>query len=265
MTNSLIFSRAETITKLPSTHPQYCNSMLTTNIIQRTFKIKRGDKNGTAFTYDLSGMQYLVTAKHIVDCLDKNGAIDIFHKGTWKTIGVRISYLPKTLEDIAVLSPEIQLSPTHKIETSPQVALSQDVYWCGFPSDIDEPTIASMTSGNFNNGFPIPLARKGTLSMFIPKKDDAPPIFLVAGHNLGGFSGSPLVYQDISNKSADLKIAGVVVEKYLQKAPIYYGKQQVHFLHHLSDTGTLVAHSLSNAVEFLAKNPSGFQIPPQPN
>ena len=41
-------------------------SMVTCNVIQRVFKIRRGESQGTAFTIDRAGRHYLVTARHVI-------------------------------------------------------------------------------------------------------------------------------------------------------------------------------------------------------
>ena len=42
-------------------------SMVTRNVIQRVFKIRRGESQGTAFTIDRAGRQYFVTARHVIE------------------------------------------------------------------------------------------------------------------------------------------------------------------------------------------------------
>ena len=53
-------------------------NMLPNYVIQRTLKIRRGESQGTAFTIDRAGRQYLVTARHVVDGIVCRGRVSIF-------------------------------------------------------------------------------------------------------------------------------------------------------------------------------------------
>ena len=64
--------------------------MITTNAIQRTFHIKRGDASGTAFAIDRASRQYLVTARHVVDGITSGDTIAVFHENQWKNVTVDV-------------------------------------------------------------------------------------------------------------------------------------------------------------------------------
>ena len=57
--------------------------MITRNVIQRIFHIKRDNSTGTAFTIDRRSKQYLVTARHVVEDIESGNTIEIFHEGQW--------------------------------------------------------------------------------------------------------------------------------------------------------------------------------------
>ena len=108
--------------------------MLTSNVLQRTFQIKYAESMGTCFTIDLDGRQYIVTARHVVGGIQGKDPIEIYHEGVWKTLRTEIAWLSQPDQDIAILSPETQVSPTHPLEpTSAGLILGQDVYFCGYP------------------------------------------------------------------------------------------------------------------------------------
>ena len=52
--------------------------MITSNVIHRVFKIQYEDSEGTGFTIDVEGCEYLITAKHIVESLTGAGTIGMF-------------------------------------------------------------------------------------------------------------------------------------------------------------------------------------------
>ena len=64
--------------------------MLPNYVIQRTLKIRRGESQGTAFTIDRAGRQYLVTARHVVDGIVSGESIDLWHEGQWKPLGINV-------------------------------------------------------------------------------------------------------------------------------------------------------------------------------
>lgn len=55
--------------------------MITTNVLQRTFRIKYGENTGTCFTIDVDDRQYIATARHVVDGIQRKDTIEIFHEG----------------------------------------------------------------------------------------------------------------------------------------------------------------------------------------
>ena len=54
---------------------------VTTNILQRTFRMRHGDNVGTCFTVDVHNRRYLVTARHLVEKIRPRGTVDIQHSG----------------------------------------------------------------------------------------------------------------------------------------------------------------------------------------
>ena len=57
--------------------------MITANVIHRVFQIRWNGATGTAFTLDISGKQYLITARHVVSGLGSTGTIDFFSNNLW--------------------------------------------------------------------------------------------------------------------------------------------------------------------------------------
>ena len=111
--------------------------MITTNVLSRTFFIKFGNSTGTPFTIDVDKKQYLVTARHVCAGIHDGDTIGVFHDGQWKNMPVNIVGLGaenRIDTDVAVLAPHKQISPSFSLPpTSAGAALSQDVYFLGFP------------------------------------------------------------------------------------------------------------------------------------
>ena len=64
--------------------------MIPSNVIHRVFKIRYGDSAGTAFTIEVEGREYLVTAKHLAQPLVGNGVINVFSNGDWSELEVNL-------------------------------------------------------------------------------------------------------------------------------------------------------------------------------
>ena len=181
--------------------------MITTNVLQRTFRIKYGENTGTCFTIDVDDRQYIATARHVVDGIQGKDSVEISHEGFWKTLRTEIAWLSPSEQDIAILVLEFQVSPTHPLEpTSAGMVLGQDVYFCGYPYGL------TVEAGpDINQGFPIPLVKKGILSGMSPNH------FLIDAINSPGFSGGPVVFD--APQSNDFKAAGVISGYRVEYAP----------------------------------------------
>ena len=87
--------------------------MVSENVIQRTFNIRRGESQGTAFTIDRAGRQYLVTARHVVESIVPGENISVWHEEQWKALDVNVVGVGEGEVDVAVLAPPFQISPMH--------------------------------------------------------------------------------------------------------------------------------------------------------
>ena len=185
--------------------------MITTNVLQRTFHVKYGNATGTCFTVDVNSRQYLVTARHVVDGIQQQDTIDLYHEQTWEPLRTTVAWISQTEEDIAILVPEVQLSPAYPLEPNAGgLLIGQDVYFCGYPYRL------RTEAGSLNRGFPIPLVKKGIVSSLVIEKNCH--IIIIDGHNNPGFSGGPVVFARPG--SLDYKVAGVISAYKVQYEPI---------------------------------------------
>ena len=226
--------------------------MITTNVLQRTFSIKFGEREGTCFTIDVAGRQYLVTARHVVEGIKPRDTVNIFQGSTWRGLSTEVAWLPNAerSEDVAILTPETQISPTHPLEPSAGgLTLGQDVYFCGYPYGLKTEIPYDM-----NRGFPIPFVKKGVVSSLDPESR----IIFIDGINNPGFSGGPVVFHP-SPKSNDLKVAGVISSYRVEYAPILFSGKDTG-LTYGSNTGLILAYDLRNGIEHITNSPSGAEI-----
>jgi len=75
---------------------------VTGNVYTRVFEIKVGGSAGSAFTLDLDGRQYLVTAKHMVAGLKAKDSVTIYENDQWSSIDVSVFLCDDPIESFIV-------------------------------------------------------------------------------------------------------------------------------------------------------------------
>jgi S1-C subfamily serine protease len=177
--------------------------MITANVFRRTFFIRQGGSQGTAFTIDVDKKQYLVTARHVCASIKDGDNIGIFRNGNWqekKTKVVGIGLPDRIDTDIAVLALEEQLSPSFSLPpTSQGLVWGQNVYFLGYPYGLH-------TSVDVNDGYPLALVKGAVMSGSVGQVGN-PETFLLDGHNNPGFSGGPVVFR---NSNGEFNVMAIV-------------------------------------------------------
>lgn len=225
--------------------------MVTTNVIQRTFKIRRGESSGTAFTTDRDGRQYLVTARHVVEGIVPGETIDVWHEERWKALKIDVVGIGQGALDVTVLTASIQVSPVHPLEASPGgLTYGQQAYLLGFPYGHDS------GGAEINRGLPIPFVKAGVVSAM--EFGDVNRIYIDT-HANEGFSGGPVVFHP-QNKPTELRLAGVVTG-YIQHTRTVRDGNGNCLASVGENTGIAVAIGMKQVVELIDVNPIGFKLP----
>ena len=251
---------------------------VTANVLLRTKWIKFGLETGTAFTIDVDGKQYLLTAKHLLKGVadGSTATIQISKNKTWVDLSVKVLQCADPV-DIAVLVPPKQLTVTHPLTpASDGVFMGEDVWFVGFPFAM--PAIFGNTAGD------IGIARRAMVAQFDLQPTIKATRFLLDGVNNPGFSGSPVVW----GSPTDLKVAAVISGVVEQRLPVMRTKSitsaeitpsdlvQDRIIrdgsntYRLEDTdltvkvnsGIAYAWSINPALELIKKNPIGPQVDP---
>ncbi len=239
------------------------DSLITSNVIHRTFHIGWGDSTGTAFAIDHASKQYLVTARHVVEGIESGKAINLFHGGKWKNLTVDVVGIGRGEVDVAVLACSIRLSPSHPLVASGEnLVYGQSVCFLGYPFGWD--------SGNeqTNRGIPLPFVKTGVVSAF--KGVDVTKIYLDA-HGNKGFSGGPVVFVPNGHPRNDWYVTGII-SYYPQPRPSWQpvvdrkgtpftGPADEPIGYVQENPGIVVAIDIRHAVELIDANPIGFQLP----
>lgn len=156
--------------------------MITFNVYDRVFLVRHNGSTGTAFTIDVEGRQYLLSAHHVFKGIKTGDSIEIFRNSDWVVLDIKVVGVPSTSLDVIVLALNIVLSPSHPLPlTRGGVYIGQDVHFVGFPFGMHS-TVAAK-----DGILHIPLVKRACLSGSI--EEDGGRIWLLDGFNNPGFSG----------------------------------------------------------------------------
>jgi hypothetical protein len=179
------------------------SAQIPSNVLLRVKKIEVGPNSGTAFTIEVDRRQYIVTAKHVVATLKGTDETVTLCETSMKCQPTQVTVLRcDDPIDIAVLVPKTQQTVTYPLEPAlADTFLGQDMFFLGFPYG-DNSLVTTFSS------ITVAFIRKATFSAQ-QCKGNATLLYL-DGRNNVGFSGGPIVYQDLNQSGSVFKVAGVV-------------------------------------------------------
>ena len=226
--------------------------MVTNNVIQRVLNIRIDNSQGSAFTIERGGRQYLVTARHVVEGIEAARRIAIVFENQWRDIDFNIVGVAEGDVDVAVLACAQQLSPTHPLEADDEgMIYGQRAYFLGFPFGW------TVGGEHVNLGLPLPFVKGGIISAF-SIGGPVHRIYLDAHVNYG-FSGGPVVFQR-QEVQGDFRVAGVVAGYPRRLQPVI-DEQGNQIARTGENPGLVVAFGIRHALTLIDKNPIGFALP----
>lgn len=191
-----------------------CYAQVPDNVLRRTLLIRPSPNTlGTAFTIDVDGRQYLITAKHVVAGIDNaiRATIDVQKKSGWFTLQI-IVYKCDDPVDIAVLIPPTQLTANLPLEPdSSGLIVGEDAYFVGFPYGL--------------RFAPAGLVSKASIAQLERVADKKTGRILLDAHINPGLSGSPLTYRVFSKNVPVFNVAGVIVGFQPDESPVLHKKE----------------------------------------
>lgn len=225
--------------------------MVTSNAIQRTIHLRFAGQIATAFFIDVGSRQYLVTAKHVVPDFRGEGAISIFHDNDWRDIGARLVGHAPGEADISVLALPYRIAGADLVlqPDATGLAVGQDVFFLGFPFGL----FGEM--GAANNHYPLPFAKRATVSCFEHNLHGLHRIFL-DGNNNPGFSGGPVVF--CVPGTNNFRVAGVISGYRYEDQPVFHGAELLP-LSTRHNTGIIFSYGIGYATSLVQGNPIGPQ------
>ena len=234
---------------------------MTTNVYRRVFHIKKDKFTGTAFAIDHNTKQYLITARHVIEKINPNNQIEIFHNQQWKDLKVQVVGLGQGTIDLAVLACSVHLAPALTLEpTMGGLIIGQQVYFLGFPFGWDG------DGEQLNRDFPVPFIKAGIVSAL---QLNPTRLIYVDAHGNQGFSGGPVIFTlDGRWGQGDFKVAGVVAHYPGNLLPIVDQNQEPILNKQgglkgyvVENPGIVVAIGIRHALDLIDANPIGFRLP----
>jgi hypothetical protein len=176
----------------------------TSNVLYRVLKIRTATATGSAFTIEVDGKQYLITARHLLNGFGSEGEIELWTEGRWSKARARAVYPSKEVVDVAALDLGRTVTVTFPLEpSSGGLTLGQQVYFLGYPYGLGTSTSAPAPPG-FGE---LPFLKSGIVSA-LDDRDPEASILYLDGQNNPGFSGGPIVFWHAPSRG--FRVAGVV-------------------------------------------------------
>jgi hypothetical protein len=172
----------------------------TSNVLYRVLQLRLGATTGSAFTIEVDGKQYLITARHLLKDFGNEGEIELWLEEKWSKMRARAIYPSKGEVDIAALDLGRPVTITFPLAASSGgLTLGQQVYFLGYPYGLGPSrTVPAL---------PIPFLKSGIVSAMDDRDPQANVLYL-DGQNNPGFSGGPIVFWH--SESSSFRVAGVV-------------------------------------------------------
>lgn len=214
------------------------------NILHRVFFIK-AEKYGTAFTVDVKGLPYLVTAKHLFDETSTTHDLQVFREGRWESLAYTAIAFCRSNIDIAVLWLQKPLClPNLPVDlTTDGLALGQDVYMLGFPHRMYEESGAVL-----HDGYPLPLVKRGA-ACNLGVGD--PRVLYVDAMSSEGLSGGPVVFLPLLGATQGVRIAGVMSGFRTEREPVIGADGEKTGAYVEINTGLLQAYGIQHAIDLI--------------
>ena len=200
-------------------------------VYYRVLMIKTDRGLGTGFTLDVDGRQYLVTARHMVKGLEPETTVSVARydaSGKVKYVDYRMKVLMcDDPVDIAVLIPPEQLTLSTTLEpagSGNSPLFGQELYFVGFP--FGRLHMETTATPEIVLRSPFAYIRRAILSSMntLQTRDKTTTEYMLDGYNMGGFSGSPVVYYPRDGAS-DMKVVAVICSYTTEYGPVLTPKK----------------------------------------
>ncbi len=234
------------------------------NVLYRVLRIRTANSTGSAFTIEVDGKQYLITARHLLKGFGNEGEVELWIEGRWSKVRVRAIYPSKEVVDAAALDLGRPVTITFPLEpSSGGLTLGQQVYFLGYPYGLGTTSSAPAPPG-FGE---LPFLKGGIVSA-LDDRDPQAGILYLDGQNNPGFSGGPIVFWHSASRS--FRVAGVVRGYRNEALPVLKREnlddpeaRAYNDLYTRSNSGIVIGYDIRHVVEAI-RAASRPPSPPSP-
>ena len=169
-----------------------------TNVLYRVVEI-HGKDFGTGFFIEVEGLQYFITAAHLID--SSATSIRIFFNGIFNALPCKVLSISER-NDLAVICLSEIIVETFPVPLDyGHLGYGQHVFFLGFPFNDKGPVTELL-----GRDFPFPFVKWGAISLL----DFGSPTgtLILDAMNNPGFSGGPVCF---TTESGEQKIAGMII------------------------------------------------------
>jgi hypothetical protein len=222
----------------------------TSNVLYRLLRIRTATSTGSAFTIEVGGKQYLITARHLLTGFGSEGEIELWIGGKWSRTRARAIYPSREVVDIAALDLGRVVTVTFPLEpSSGGLALGQQVYFLGYPDGLGTSGVTPVPPG-FGE---IPFLKSGIVSA-VDDRDPEASVLYLDGQNNPGFSGGPIVFWHPASRG--FRVAGVVRGYRNESLPVLKQKdlanpeaRAYNDLYTLANSGIVIGYDIRHIVD----------------
>lgn len=235
----------------------------TSNVLYRVLRLRNATATGSAFTIEVDGKQYLITARHLLKNFGSEGDVELWMDGRWAKMRARAIYPSKGVVDIAALDLGKPVTINFPLAASSGgLTLGQQVYFLGYPHGLGS-SVAVQPPPGFGE---IPFLKSGIVSALDDRDPDAWILYL-DGQNNPGFSGGPIVFWHA--ESGSFRVAGVVRGYRNEALPVLKKKKledpqatAYNDLYTRSNSGIVIGYDIRHIVEAIRAGPANPLLTP---
>lgn len=250
MKNCLPYLLIATLISVP-----LCNAKsetISAGILQRVLSIRYKDSQGSSFTIEVDGRQYLITARHVVEGIADHDQIQLWDPSVRKWIALTVKVIKCKSEEadiIGLVLPQ-KVTKAFPMEFMGGIMVTQQVYFLGYPAVGSDGSGLRTRSFQGESFFEMPFVKSGIISAIDSTNKDAVKLY-IDGHNNRGFSGGPIVFYH--DKSKRFRVAGVV-----SSFPVGYFQVRNRIVY--TNPGILQGFSIRHIIDAIRERPIGYEI-----
>lgn len=224
--------------------------LVMSNALARVFHVRSPKSMATAFTMDVDGRRYVITAKHFAEELEERVMVQF--QNSWREIGMTVVGHGQGAVDISVLALHEAIGPDFEVLVAPETWHGQHMYFIGFPFGLRS------EAATINEGWSIPLVKSAYLSAWT--KMDGQYLMILDGHNNVGFSGGPVVCFESTESGPKTYVAGVISCYRVEPYGVFTDDSSVPVAQARGNSGIIFAWDIHHAVELIRDNPVGLEL-----